>query len=88
MSACVAVNGVQGATTTCTHAPGLGSWSRATRSVSARIRSTVSTIESGASAPWDSPMSIDPRAATMRTPNSCAACTSASIRPVRPCGNT
>ena len=79
----VTENGEQGATAICTRAPGPGSWSSATsRSVSASTASMSSTSSSGGSPPSDSPRSIEPRDATIRTPSSRAACTSASIRPV------
>ena len=85
MSCRVTENGEQGATAICSRSP---SCEAATRSVSARISSIVSTIESGASPPWDAPMSIEPREATKRSPSSRAACTSASSMPLRPRGNT
>ena len=72
-----------------TNAPGPGSWSSpASRSVSASTASRSSTSSSGGSPPSDSPRSIEPREATMRTPSSRAACTSASTSPVRPRGKT
>ena len=79
----------QGATAICTLAPGAVSCSeRASRSVSARTASMSSTSSSGGRPPSEAPRSIEPREATMRTPSSRAACTSASIRPSRPRGKT
>ena len=43
-----------------------------------------STSSSGGSPPSETPRSIEPRDATIRTPSSRAACTSASTSPVRP----
>jgi hypothetical protein len=42
----------------------------------------------GRQPPFDSPRSMEPRDATMQTPSSRAACTSASMRPSRPRGKT
>ena len=85
----VTENGEQGATAICTRAPGPSSCSApASRSVSASTVSISSTSSSGGSPPSDTPRSIDPREATMRTPSSRAACTSASISPSRPRGKT
>ncbi len=82
MSRLVTENGEHGATAICTRAPAPGSWSAETsRSVSASTASMSSTSSSGGSPPSDSPRSIEPREATIRTPSSRAACTSASIRP-------
>ena len=58
------------------------------RSVSARISSRSSTSSSGGRPPSDSPRSIEPREATIRTPSSRAAWISASISPGCPCGKT
>ena len=81
----VTENGEHGATAICSRSP---SASAATRSVSARISSIVSTSESGGRPPCDSPRSIEPREATKRRPSSRAACSSASRMPVRPRGKT
>ena len=65
----VTENGEQGATATCTRAPGPSSWNAAwSRSVSASTASSSSTSSSGGSPPSDTPRSIDPREATRRTP--------------------
>ena len=79
ISSFVTENGEQGATASCTIPS--ASWSPASRSVSARMSSIDSTSESGGRPPCDSPRSIEPREATIRTPISPAACTSASQRP-------
>ena len=81
----VTENGEHGATASWTRAPGPGSCSSAaSRSVSASTASSSSTSSSGGRPPSDSPRSIEPREATIRTPISRAACTSASISPSRP----
>ena len=69
-------------------APAASRAAPASRRVSSRIASIVSTTESGGRPPCDSPRSIEPREATRRTPSSRAACSSASIRPCSPCGKT
>ena len=85
----VTENGEHGATARWTRAPGPGSCrSAARRSVSASTASSSSTSSSGGRPPSDSPRSIEPREATIRMPSSRAACTSASISPSRPFGNT
>ena len=77
----------QGATTIWTRAPGPLSCSLAADSVSARAPSVGSTTWSGGRPPRDSPRSIDPREATIRTPSSRAAWISASSSPSTPGGN-
>ena len=52
------------------------------------IASSSSTRSSGGRPPSEMPRSIEPRDATMRTPSSRAACTSASTMPSRPRGKT
>ena len=68
--------------------PGPSSWSAKRPSVSASTASMSSTRSSGGRPPADSPTSIDPRDATIRTPSSRAAWISASTRPARPGGKT
>ena len=79
----VTENGEHGATAISTAAP---SASPAAASVAASTSSRRSTIVSGGRPPSDSPRSIDPREATMRTPSSRAARISASSNPPPPGG--
>ena len=89
ISRLVTENGEHGATAIWTLAPGPVSCSSSTsRSVSASAASMSSTSSSGGRPPSETPRSIDPRDATIRTPSSRAACTSASTSPVLPRGKT
>ena len=82
-------NGEHGASAICTIAPGERSWNATTRrSESARIASSVCTVESGGSPPSLALSDIDPRVGWNRTPRSAAAATSAAIRSPPPAGCT
>ena len=82
----VTENGEHGATAMSTIAS--ASRTAASLAVSTRMSSSCSTRESGGRPPSDSPRSIEPRDATIRTPSSPAARISASISPPAPRGNT
>ena len=79
-----AMKGEHGATAICTWP---SSASFAASSVATSTSSRSSTTASGGRPPSDSPRSIDPRDATMRTPSSRAARISASSSSLPPFGN-